>query len=176
MSELVGQADPVGSLDEDSLGGSNVTDPSPNEPEPAIDGHARIRLADGPLAGPVLWRVVSMLLARADWPLDRLDDALLVCDALSRHAFAHARDTAVTFSFQAGAHEAEMRVLDLTDDGAPALVQEAVLPVVGNVLERIAERVSAEPGAHGMGTQLVLVLRARSPRGREESHRAKGDL
>ena len=35
-------------------------------------------------------------------------------------------------------------MLDLIGDGASGLVKDAVLPVVGNVLERIAERVSVE--------------------------------
>jgi hypothetical protein len=158
MSESVGHADPV-----DSLEGSTVTEPIADEPQPADGNFARVRLANGALVGPVLWRVVSMMLARADWPIDRLDDTLLVCDALSAHACAHACDTTVTFSIQVGEHEAELRVLDLTDDGASGLIQDAMLPVVGNVLERVAERVAVEPGAHGEGSQLVLVLRARVP-------------
>jgi hypothetical protein len=164
MSELAGHADPADSPDADTLEGSTVTESITDKPEPADWRFARVRLAGGALAGPVLWRVVSMLLAGAEWPLDRLDDVLLVCDALSAHAFAHASDTSVTFSIQAGEHEAELRVLDLTSDGASGLVGDAVLPVVGNVLERIAERVSIEPSAHGGGSQLVLALRARSPR------------
>jgi hypothetical protein len=164
MSEPVGHAEPVASLDVDALDGSTVTEPVPEQPELATGNLARVRLADGPLAAPALWRVVSMMLARADWPLDRLDDMLLVCDALSAHAFAHSSDATVTFSVQASEYEAELRVLDLTDDGASGLVGDAMLPVVGNVLERIAERVSVEPGAHGEGSQLVLAIRARSPR------------
>jgi hypothetical protein len=104
-------------------------------------------VASGPLVGPVLWRVVSMVLARADWPVDRLDDALLVCDALCAHAPAYASDGRLTFSVEADEHEAELRVRDLRSEGATALVQDAILPVVGNVLERIAER-----------SQLVLTL------------------
>jgi hypothetical protein len=164
MNESVGHATPVDSLDADSLDRSTVSESIPDEPEPANGNFARVRLADGPLAGPVLWRVVSMMLARADWPLDRLDDMLLVCDALSAHAFAHSSDASVTFSIQTSEHQAELRVLGLIDDGASGLVGDAVLPVVGNVLERIAECVSMEPGAHGEGSQLVLALHARSPR------------
>ncbi len=162
MSEPAGHAYPFDSLDAESLDGSTVTESISDEPEPAQANFARVRLADGPLAGPVLWRVVSMMLARADWPLDRLDDMLLVCDALSAHAFAYSSDATVTFSIQAGEHDAELRVLDLIGDGASGLVKDAVLPVVGNVFERIAERVSTEPSAHCEGSQLVLALRARS--------------
>lgn len=161
--EPVGHAYRFDSLDAETLDESTVTESISDEPEPTERNFARVRLADGPLARPVLWRVVSMVLARADWPLNRLDDMLLVCDALSAHAFAHSSDTTVTFSIQAGEHAAELRVLDLKSDGASGLVKDAVLPVVGNVFERIAERVSTEPGAHRESSQLVLALRARSP-------------
>jgi hypothetical protein len=163
MSELVGHADPADSLDDGPLDGATTTDAITDESEPVDGNFARVRLAGGPLLGPVLWRVVSMMLARADWPLDRLDDILLVCDTLSAHAFAHSNDATVTVSIQTDECEAELRVLDLTDSGASGLIRDAMLPVVGNVLERVAERVSVESGAHGEGSQLVLILRARSP-------------
>lgn len=123
----------------------------------------RVRLAHGPLLGPVLWRVVSMVLARADWPLDRLDDAQLVCDALRAHAPAYASDGMLTFSVRADEQEAELRVLDLIDDGATQLVGDAMLPLVGNLLERVADRVSVEADGQGEGSQLVIVLKGPSP-------------
>jgi hypothetical protein len=126
--------------------------------EQATDNVTRVRVASGPLLGPVLCRVVSMVLARADWPVDRLDEALLVCDALCAHAPAYASDGRLTFSVEADEHEAELRVRELPTEGATALVQDAILPVVGNVLETIAERVSIEPEEHGQGSQLVLTL------------------
>jgi hypothetical protein len=127
-------------------------------PEQATDNVTRVRVMRGPLVGPVLWRVVSMVLARADWPVDRLDDALLVCDALCAHAPTYANDGRLSFSVEADEREAELRVRDLMSEGAEALVRDAILPVVGNVLERVAERVSVEPEEHGDGSQLVLTL------------------
>lgn len=134
--------------------------PTVREQERATDNVTRVRLANGPLVGPVLRRVVSMVLARADWPVDRLDEALLVCDALCAHAPAYASDGRLTFSVKANEKEAELRALDLTDDGATRLIQDAMLPVVGNVLERVADRVSIEPGEQRVGSQLVIVLSA----------------
>lgn len=126
--------------------------------EQATDNVTRVRVTNGPLVGPVLWRVVSMVLARADWPVDRLDDALLVCDALCAHAPTYASDGRLTFSVEADEHEAELRVRELTADGATELVRDAILPVVGNVLERIARHISVAPGEQGEGSQLVLTL------------------
>ncbi|HEX4836905.1 MAG TPA: hypothetical protein VFV03_00040 [Solirubrobacteraceae bacterium] len=137
-----------------------MTGQAANEQVRAIDSVTRMRLANGPLAGPVLCRVVSMVLTRADWPLDRLDDALLVCDALCAHAPAYASDGRLTFSVQASVHEAELRVQELTPEGAAELVRDAMLPVVGNVLESIADRVSVEPDERGVGSQLSIVLGA----------------
>jgi hypothetical protein len=154
-------ADPAVPLQDHTLEGLTVTDPGQRGCEAAGDNLARVRLLDGPLAAAVLGRVVSMMLARADWPLDRVDEAMLMCDALSAHAFAHAGGGAVTFSIDAGEREAELRVLGLSDSGASGLVEDAMLPVVGNVIERIAERVSVERGLPGKGAELVLALRAR---------------
>jgi len=116
----------------------------------------RLRLAKGPLAGPVLGRVVSMVLTRADWPVDRLHEAMLVCDALSAHAPAHAYDGHVTFSVERQGEQVRLSVEDLAAGGAEAIVGEAELPGVGNVLERIPERIAAEPDDGG--SRLVLVL------------------
>ena len=51
-----------------------------------IANEASVGLASGPLVAPVLGRVVGMLTARADCPIDRLDDALLVADAIAAKA------------------------------------------------------------------------------------------
>ena len=120
----------------------------------------RVRLANGPLVRPVLCRVVSMVLARADWPVERLDDALLVCDTLCAHAPAYACDGRLTFSVHANEREAELRVADLTADGAAGLLRDAMLPVVGNVLERVADRVLVEQDERGESSRLALVLSA----------------
>ena len=52
-------------------------------------GTTHVSIASGPLVGPVLRRVVGMLAARADLPLDRLDDAVLVADLIASRAPAH---------------------------------------------------------------------------------------
>ena len=137
-----------------------MSGPAVHERERATSEVTRLRLSSGPLLGPVLWRVVSMMLARADWPMYRLDDALLVCDALCAHAPAYASDGYLSFSVRANEREAELRVLELTAEGATALVEDPTLPVVGNVLERVAKRVSVEPDEHGEGAQLVIALSA----------------
>jgi len=121
------------------------------------DGGARLRLAKGPLAGAVLSRVVSMLLTRADWPVDRLHDVLLVCDALSAHAPAYTSNGTVAFELNAlEGGKVELSVEDLTPEGAEGIVRDAMLPGVGNVLEKFPSSVSAEPTEAGSRLKLVL--------------------
>jgi len=108
---------------------------------------ATVRVVQGPLVAPVLSRVVGMLAARAQCPVDRLDDALLVADAIAAHAPGHSRNNHVTVELRSADDGLEMRVLELGEDGGNALLADAVLQGVGNVLERIADDVIVEEDA-----------------------------
>lgn len=122
------------------------------------ESSASLRLANGPLVGPVLCRVVSMVLARANCPMDKLEDAMLICDALSAHAPTYASDGHLAFAVSVHGGALELRVGELPERGASQLVQDAVLPGVGNVLERTANRVRVESSADGAAEELVLGL------------------
>jgi hypothetical protein len=104
------------------------------------------------LLGPVLGRVVGMLAARAQCPIDRLDDALLLTDAIAAHAPGHTANGQVTVHVHAEPEGLSLRVGSLGDDGGDALVQAASLPGVGNVFERVASDVRTD------GSELVLHL------------------
>jgi hypothetical protein len=106
------------------------------------------------LLGPVLGRVVGMLAARAQCPIDRLDDALLLTDAVAAHAPALASDGQVTVHIHAEPEGLSLRVGVGGSDlgGADQLLQAASLPGVGNVFQRVADEVQAN------GTELVLRL------------------
>jgi serine/threonine-protein kinase RsbW len=108
---------------------------------------ATVRIVNGPLVAPVLSRVVGMLAARAQCPVDRLDDALLVADAIAAHTQAHTADGHVTVRLAAGPDGIEMQVGELGKGGADGLVADASLPGVGNILERIADSVEIERAA-----------------------------
>jgi serine/threonine-protein kinase RsbW len=90
-----------------------------------------VSIASGPLVGPVLRRVVGMLAARADLPLDRLDDAVLVADLIASRAPAHVQAASVD--------------VDLETGGAEALIVDATVPGVGNVIEQLADDISVTP-------------------------------
>ncbi len=105
---------------------------------------ATVKVVEGPLVGPVLSRVVGMLAARAQCPVDRLDDALLVADAIAAHAPHHSVDGHVTVRLRTSEDGLELAVLELGEGGGAALLADASLPGVGNVLERIADHVDTD--------------------------------
>ncbi len=105
---------------------------------------ASVTVSAGPLAGPVLGRVVGMLTARADCPIDRLDDALLVADAVAAKAASFSTDGHVKVRVAVEFGSLELLVGPLRADGADALVASAALPGIGNVLERVADEIEAE--------------------------------
>jgi hypothetical protein len=119
---------------------------------------AVLRVKVGPLAGPLLTRVVAMMLARAECPVDRLDDAMVICDALAAHSSEHAQDGQVEFTVLTQIGRMELRVGSLAADGAHRLADATAIPGVGNVLEPIADDVRIEASPHGDNDELVLEL------------------
>jgi hypothetical protein len=136
-----------------------VTD-TPLQDDAPAENSVSLRLANGPLAAPVLCRVVSMVLARVDCPMDRLDDALIVCETLSAHAPAYSSDHHVTFTLATDERGIELRVSELAAQGAGKLLADAAVPGVGNVLERLSDELQIESsGADRAGEDLILKLR-----------------
>lgn len=119
---------------------------------------ASVGLASGPFAGPVLGRVVGILAARADCPIDRLDDAMLVADAVASSAGSFAQDARVNVRVVAEAGSVELQVGPLRADGARALIASAALPGVGNILERVADELEPRPTADGEDEYLRIRL------------------
>ena len=111
----------------------------------AADQATRVSIAAGPLVAPVLRRVVGMLAARADLPLDRLDDAVLVADLVAARAPAHVADTTVDVTLASSKRSLDLRVGPLRPGGGRALVVDAAVPGVGNVIEQLADELSVTP-------------------------------
>ena len=118
---------------------------------------ATVSIRKGPLVGPVLGRVVGMLAARAQCPIDRLDDAMLLTDAVAAHAPTHTPQGHVQVVVAASDGGLELRVGALARDGARDLLADAELPGVGNVFKRVADEVDARASADG-AAELVLRL------------------
>jgi serine/threonine-protein kinase RsbW len=123
-----------------------------------LENYAALRVAVGPLAGPVVCRVVSMVAARADCPVDRLDDAMLLCDAIAAHAPAHVTDDRVSLTVGAGPEALELRIGPLEAGGGAAMIADADVPGVGNVLQRVSDELRVEQTSDGQDV-LVIALR-----------------
>jgi hypothetical protein len=108
-----------------------------------------VSVAAGPLVAPVLRRVVGMLAARADLPLDRLDDAMLVADMIASRAPAHIERGTVDVALTSGDRQIQLLVGPLRQGGGRALVADASVPGVGNVIEQLADEISIDAdGGH----------------------------
>ena len=92
--------------------------------------------------------------------MNRLDDAMILCDALSAHAPAHASDGHVAFTMDVDEHKIVLRVGALAEQGATRLFADAAVPGVGNVLERMSDELRIEPSCtEHPREELILTLR-----------------
>jgi hypothetical protein len=126
-----------------------------NRPDPSNE--ATVILRRESLVGPVLGRVIGMLAARADAPVDRLDDVLLVSDAIAAHGPSHSEDGAgLRVHIRTTQDELVLRIGPLAPKRGAALLDAVDLPGVGNVLEQVSEQVTVEPGE--AGEHLVILV------------------
>lgn len=109
----------------------------------------RVTVALGPLVGPVLARVVGIHAARAELPLDRLNDAVLVADAVAARARAFTVGDRLPLSVRSGRGRLELRIGPLRSGGGRGVLEGAALPTIGSVIERLADTVRVRTGAGG---------------------------
>jgi len=107
---------------------------------------AHLSVGEGTFAAPVLGRLIGMLAARAGCPIDRLDDALLIADAVAARAGSFSEDGRIGLHVSANRGAVELNIGPLRDDGASALIESAELPGIGNILESVADELSRERG------------------------------
>jgi serine/threonine-protein kinase RsbW len=109
--------------------------------KPAVSNEAVLRFYGPKLAAPLLERVVGMLVARADASIDRLDDAMLLTDAVAAHAsdFTSGDWTAVAIETSDG--NLVLKVSPLEAKAARELIASTELPEIGNVIEHLTSSV-----------------------------------
>jgi serine/threonine-protein kinase RsbW len=90
-----------------------------------------------------------MLAARANLPIDRLNDAVLLSDTIAANVCSGFGEGRVRVEIGAGSEGLELCVGPLASDGAALLRQSARIPEAGDVLERLANAVSVEQRADG---------------------------
>jgi hypothetical protein len=122
----------------------------------------RVTVVNGPLVGPVLSRVVGIHAARAELPVDRLNDAVLVADAIAARAPAFTVGDRLPVSIQSGPGRLEIRLGPLRAGGGNLVLEGAALPEVGGVIERLADSVRVRDGAGG-DEYLVIRIESEPP-------------
>ena len=120
---------------------------------------AGMSIVPGPLVSAISSRVTAMLAARADFPLDRLADAVLVSDAIAAHAEQYVSGRDVGLAIQDGDGALDFRVGPLREGGARGLLSELEVPGFGGSLERLVDNVSVEDPEAGGSEFLVLTIR-----------------
>jgi anti-sigma regulatory factor (Ser/Thr protein kinase) len=112
---------------------------------------AGMSIMPGPLVSAISGRVTAMLAARADFPLDRLADAVLVSDAIAAHAGAYMARDDVSLAIMDGDGSLDFRVGPLREGGANGLLSQLEVPGLGGSLERLVDSVRVEQGADALG-------------------------
>jgi anti-sigma regulatory factor (Ser/Thr protein kinase) len=141
----------------DSNGGEVRAARLQEDPE-SIGPTAGMSIVPGPLVSAISGRVTAMLAARADFPLDRLADAVLVSDAIAAHAEEYVTGADVGLAIQDGEGLLDFRVGPLREGGAQGLLSELEVPGFGGSLERLVDKVDVED-AGADGEYLVLRIK-----------------
>ena len=122
-------------------------------------GELSIAVSSGPLAAPVLGRVIAMLAARAEFSLEGISEAELVTDAVAAHAPRAIVGNRIQLGIDRPDGQLVVRVGPLQEGGATRVIQASALEDLPPVLERLTEHRRVETS--GDGELLCLVLGAR---------------
>ncbi len=130
-----------------------------HEEEPVVDGppgELSISVSPGPLAAPVLGRLIAMLAARADFTLEGISEAELITDALAAYAPKATVGNKIQLGIDRHNGNLVVRIGPLESGGAARVIESSALGDLPPVLERLTgeRRVEEAPG----GEVLCLVL------------------
>lgn len=113
----------------------------------------------------VVRRIVAMAGAQADMTPDRIVEALLVAELMVSHACGELLGNKVAVTLRRLPESVELRVGPLEPGGAAAVLRKAEVPVLGSVIERLADRLwTSLPGSGGAAGEQVAARFARAPR------------
>lgn len=118
----------------------------------------RVTVASGPLAGPVLSRVVAVGAARAELSSERRDAALLLADVIAAHAPALVPEGRIELTSSSSSGTLELRLGPLRPGGAAKLLDESADPALGALIARLASATSIAP--NGSGDVLIIEISA----------------
>lgn len=121
----------------------------------ALDG-IRIDVAVGPMLGPVVARAVSAACARAGLTLDRVDDAVLVADAVCDGIAREAVDARLPIVLQPTPSRVSLRFGPLREGAGARLLHGGEDPVPGaQIIQLLASRARVTGG--GARSEYLIV-------------------
>ena len=112
-------------------------------------GELSIAVSSGPLAAPVLGRVIAMLAARAEFSLEGISEAELVTDAVAAHAPRAIVGNRIQLGIDRPDGQLVVRVGPLAEGGATRVIQASALDDLPPVLERLTEHAGWRAPATG---------------------------
>ncbi|MET0557301.1 MAG: ATP-binding protein [Solirubrobacterales bacterium] len=110
---------------------------------------AELRIDGQKVVAPVLERVIGALAARHPIGIDRLNDALLLADAVSAEAPRAFAEEPYRFAVGDGDGGIDLRVGPLPEGASKRLRDGLSLPGVGGSLETLADDITVEEGEAG---------------------------
>jgi serine/threonine-protein kinase RsbW len=141
------------------LTGGGADEGGPPAPVATTTDAAEIVAGSAELLGPVLARIVGVLAARRDLPVDRVSDAVLVTDAIAAAAPGRFADGVVKLALADAEDGVELRLGPMADGGAEEIRKELGVPDVGGSLEALADELSVDGDDEGD----YLAIRFSSP-------------
>jgi serine/threonine-protein kinase RsbW len=120
-------------------------------------GDLVIAVSSGPLAAPVLGRVIAMLAARADFSLEGISEAQLVTDSLAANVPRVLVGSKVQLGIDSPPEELIVRVGPLEEGGANKIMDASALGELPPVLERLTKEQKVEGSPEGELLCLTLV-------------------
>jgi anti-sigma regulatory factor (Ser/Thr protein kinase) len=134
----------------------------PPTPSDQIDcasppGELKIEISGGPLAAPVLGRVIAMLASRAGFTLENISDAQLVTDSLAARIPGVSPGGKVRLGVDLPQSELLIKVGPLPEGGAQELLGDPALDGLPPVLQRLTRGRQVERDVNGEILGLALV-------------------
>ncbi len=130
-----------------SGGGAVEGGPPASVEVPADETEILVRSPE--LLAPVLARVVGVLAARRELPVERVSDAVLLTDAIAAAAPQRFADDSVRLALADEEDGVVVRLGPMEAGGAESIRSELVLPEVGGSLESLADDFSVDATAEG---------------------------
>jgi serine/threonine-protein kinase RsbW len=131
--------------------------PSEAVDTPRPPGELVIGVSAGPLAAPVLGRVIAMLAARADFSLEGISEAQLVTDSLAANVPRVLLGDKIQLGIDSPADQLVVRVGPLAQGGANRIMDASALAELPPVLERLTKEHRIESSPDGELLCLTLV-------------------